>query len=384
MKMRVWAAFTVAWAVVLCTGAIFAADGLTITFTSNGAVVGGEAYDDVFVHGDATVVGIRGGVVGNLWARNKSTVNITGGRVTYAQSHEQSTINISGGIVTEPSIVNIGGAINVSGGTCWNIDVGPGKLNLSGGQIVGLGVSAPEPGGTIHVHGRDFKYYPFPGRNDGRLKGFWHDGTPFSIDFLRGAFEAVVLHEIPDNLTPIANAGEDQSVLAAVGTMAAVVLDGSASSDPELDELAYEWTWTIDKQTYSATGAKPTIMLPVGVHPIKLIVSDSAAHSGTDEVVITVQTLTQQIHTVRTGKLKLLQELDAMSRKEEQVAAMLTIMLASGNYGDLARSNILDAREAIYSAMEHHEQSRRSLQKSIEKLEDTLLLLDSPVDTENL
>jgi len=377
MKTKIRTAFAIAWAMTLCTGVNFAADGLDITFTSDGVVQDGDDYDDVFVRGETTVVDITGGTIGKLWGRNKSIVNM----ITYAQSHEQSTINISGGIVTEPSIWDTGGTINVTGGTCWNVEVGTGKLNLFGGQITGMGISVPAPGGAVHVHGYGFEYYPFPGMSDGRLKGLWRNGTPFSIDFLRDAYHAVVLHEIPGDSAPVANAGEDRTVLATVGTIAKVTLDGSTSSGPDLDELVYEWTWTINGDKYSANGANPTITLPVGIHTLELVVSNGTADLGADKVVITVQTLTQQIHAVRAAKLKLLENIDAMLEKEKQVAGALTRMLTSGNYGNVARNDILAARETIYSSMEYGEQSRKALHKSIEKLQNTLLLLGSPVET---
>ncbi len=383
MRTNICRALTAILVIVLCTGASFAADDLEITFTSNGVLQEGDKYDDVFVHGDATVVDVTGGTIGKLWSRDRSIVNITGGRIAYAQSYEHGTINISGGIVTQPSIWAPGSTINVSGGKCWNIEVGRGKLNLSGGQIAGMGISVPAPGGTVHVHGYGFEYYPSPGKSDGRLKGFWQDGTPFSIDFLCGGYQAVVLHEIPRDSAPVADAGEDQTALATVGTIAEVTLDGSASSDPDLDELAYEWTWTISGNAYSADGMNPTIMLPVGIHTIELIVSDGAADARADQVVITVLTLTQQINAVRAGKLKLVEEIDAMLQKEQQVAETLTRMLTTGDYGKLTRDDILAARETVYSSMEHNEQATKALCESIEKLEDTLLLLGSPVETAN-
>jgi hypothetical protein len=381
MKTRICAAFAVALAMVIMFADLhLAGDGPDIDFRSNGVVQDGDSYDDVFVHQDS-VVEITGGTIGKLWSCDKSVVNISGGRITYAQSYDQGTINISGGIVTEPSIWDDSGTINVRGGTCWNVTVGAGRLNLFGGQITGMGISAPAPGGAVHVYGHGFEYYPVAGFSDGRLEGFWRDGTPFSIDFLRDAYRSVVLHEFSGDPAPAINAGEDRTVLAAVGTTAHVTLDGWASSDPAQDKLAYEWAWTVDGLAYSAKGANPTIALPVGIHTIKLSVSNGAIDLGTDNVVITVQTLTQRLQAVRAEKLNLLGDIDAMLEDERQAAGVLTGMLVSSNYGDLTRNDVLAAREAIYSSMEYHTKSRKTLAKSIERLQDALLLLGSPVET---
>ncbi|MHC4432182.1 MAG: hypothetical protein ACYTBS_10115 [Planctomycetota bacterium] len=381
MKTRIYAAFAVAWAMVtLFAGLHLAGNGPDIDFTGNGVVQDGDSYDDVFVHQDS-VVDVTGGTVGKLWSCDKSIVNVSGGRITYAQSYDQGTINISGGVVTEPSIWDDSGTINVRGGTCWNVTVGAGRLNLFGGQITGMGISAPAPGGSVHVYGHRFEYYPLPGLSDGRLEGFWRDGTPFSIDFLRDAYGSVVLHEISGDSAPAINAGEDRTALAVVGTTAQVTLDGWASNDPAQDKLAYNWAWTVDGLTYSAKGANPTIALPVGIHTIELSVSGGGVEMGTDKVVITVRTLTQQVHAVRAEKLNLLADVDAMLEKERQAAGVLTGMLVSSNYGDLTRNDVLAAREAIYSSMEYHTKSRKTLAKSIERLQDALLLLGSPVET---
>jgi hypothetical protein len=381
MKTRICAAFTVAWATVaLFADLHLAGDGSDIDFRGNGVVQDGDSYDDVFVH-QGSVVDVTGGRIGKLWSCDRSVVNIRGGRITYAQSHDQGTINISGGTVTEPSIWDDGGTINVSGGTCWNVKVGAGRLNLFGGQITGMGISVPAPGGAVHVYGHGFEYYPLTGLSDGRLEGFWRDGIPFSIDFLRDAYRSVVLHEVSGDSAPVINAGEDRTILAVVGTTAQVTLDGSALSDPAQDKLAYEWTWTVDDLTYSANGANPTIALPVGIHTVELSVSSGAVDLGTDKVVITVQTLTQRVQAVRAEKLNLLGDIDAMLEDERQAAGALTGMLVSGSYGDLTRDDVLAAREAIYSSMEYHAKSRKTLAKSIESLQDALLLLGCPAET---
>ncbi len=378
--MKSGTTFLIAWAVILFARATFAANGLDITFFEDGVINDGESYDDVFVYGDATVVDVKGGKIGKLWCRDRSIVNISGGRVTYAQSYDRSTINIDGGTITEPSIWDAGGTINVSGGTCWNIRVRDGELNMLGGQVTGVGIYTPAPGGVVKIYGYGFEYYPFTGRSDGRLKGFWLDGTPFDVDFLSGAYEAVVLYERARDSVPVANAGEDQAAVAVTGTTAEATLDGSASSDPDGDGLTYLWTWTINANVYSAIGANPTITLPLGNHVIKLIVSDGTANSYTDEVVIAVLTLTQQLDALRADKLQVLEKIDTMLKKEQQVVDALDELPAGGDLGDLALDDIVAVRENIHLSMQHQEQAKKTLLKGLEKLEGALLLLGSPLE----
>ncbi|NOZ75626.1 MAG: DUF5011 domain-containing protein [FCB group bacterium] len=87
------------------------------------------------------------------------------------------------------------------------------------------------------------------------------------------------------NNAPIANAGIDQTFDCVVGA-ATVVLDGSASSDPDGNILSYTWS---ENGASLATGANPTISLGGGAHTITLTVSDGEL-SATDEVVVTVST----------------------------------------------------------------------------------------------
>lgn len=96
-----------------------------------------------------------------------------------------------------------------------------------------------------------------------------------------------IIHELqqPVNQPPIADAGPDQTVYAWINGIAEVILDGSGSSDPDGDELSY--TWSLDGQEI-ATGASPTVELPVGEHIIELIVNDRKVDSQPDQVVITV------------------------------------------------------------------------------------------------
>jgi hypothetical protein len=90
--------------------------------------------------------------------------------------------------------------------------------------------------------------------------------------------------KITSNQPPIAEAGPDQTVAVGAGCMAAVALDGSGSSDPDGDSLTYTWTW----EGGSATGASPSIQLPLGAFAITLVVNDGAMDSNPDIVNINV------------------------------------------------------------------------------------------------
>jgi hypothetical protein len=288
-------------------------------------------------------------------------------------------INISGGVVIMPNTGDSGSKINITGGTFWNVEVGSGKLNMSGGHIAGMGIVAAAGDGAVNIYGYGFEYYPLPGQNDGRLTGFWQDSTPFSIEFRTDAYRLVTLHEISPGSAPIANAGEDQTIVAGTGAMAEVTLDGSASRDPDGYTLAYEWTWTINAEMYQEKGINPTILLPVGEHIIELIVNDGQADSQPDYVVIKVLTPTQQIKSLRNERLQLLEQIDLMLEKEQQVISELDVLLDSGDYGELTRDDIIAAKQAIQSAIEHQQQAKQELDSSIEKLQDALASLGESV-----
>jgi hypothetical protein len=96
------------------------------------------------------------------------------------------------------------------------------------------------------------------------------------------------------NNPPVADAGADQVGEAAVecsvddagGT--AVTLDGSASSDPDGDDLTYAW---YEGATLLSTDAITTVHAPVGTHTYTLVVSDGE-FSDSDEVVVTIEDTT--------------------------------------------------------------------------------------------
>jgi hypothetical protein len=379
MENRAGTTFLIVWSIAVCVSVSPAAKGAYISFSRDAVIQDGDNYEGVSVYGNSTTVEIKGGNIGKLLSYDRSTVNISGGHITNAQSCEQSTINISGGTVRVPNTKDAGSAINITGGTFWNIEAGSGELNMSGGHIAGLGIIAATGDGAVNIYGYGFEYQPMPGENDGRLTGFWQDDTPFSIDFRPGSYRLVTLHEISTGFAPIANAGKDQIVLVGTGTIAVVTLNGSASRDRDSYTLAYKWTWTIDTATYKAQGINPTITLPVGEHIIELIVNDGNTDSRPDYVLIEVLTPAQQIERLRNEKLQLLGQIDLMLAKEQQVISGLDLLLGSGDYGDLTRDDIIAARQAVQSSIEHQQQAKQELESSIEKLQDALTSLGTPV-----
>ncbi len=88
------------------------------------------------------------------------------------------------------------------------------------------------------------------------------------------------------NQPPIADAGQDIPVCTS-STSALVTLDGSGSSDPELDALTY--TWRENAGIIAGPTSSPTsqVTLGLGSHTIELTVDDGTA-ADTDEVVVNV------------------------------------------------------------------------------------------------
>ncbi len=85
------------------------------------------------------------------------------------------------------------------------------------------------------------------------------------------------------NLPPHADAGPDQEVNCE-GAETSVTLDGSMSSDPDDDELAFTWTGTFG----TVHGETATVDLPIGVHEISLRVDDGRGRFDVDTTVVTV------------------------------------------------------------------------------------------------
>ena len=102
----------------------------------------------------------------------------------------------------------------------------------------------------------------------------------------RQASDEVLITISNGGLSPIANAGIDQSVEDDDGDdIANVALDGSLSEEVASPIVSYSWS---ENDIVIATGINPTVQISTGIHIITLEVTDEDNGSGIDEVVITV------------------------------------------------------------------------------------------------
>ncbi len=110
-------------------------------------------------------------------------------------------------------------------------------------------------------------------------------------DGIQNAFTTKAYRWPNKNLPPIAQAGQDQTVVSACHTSdgTQVTLDASESSDPEDDTITYEWVGPFEGSP--ATDASVTVKLLdgcPGTYPITLVASDANGPSIPDQVLITV------------------------------------------------------------------------------------------------
>lgn len=97
-------------------------------------------------------------------------------------------------------------------------------------------------------------------------------------------FVTKITEPVVGNHPPVANAGPDQTVACTASTGTRVLLDGSASFDPDGDSLTYTWTGAFG----TVTGPTPVVTLPVGIHSITLTVEDGHGGVSSDSLVVTV------------------------------------------------------------------------------------------------
>ena len=189
-----------------------------------------------------------------------------GGWTVWANEHNMSK---------DPRFVDPNGPDRVAGTEDDNLRLAPGS------PCIDAGANARVPSGIVlDLDGKN-RFVDDPDTTD--------TGTGQAPVVDMGAYEYV--KRVPGPNKPVANAGPDRTVFAWLDNLARVTLDGSASTDPDSEDipyLTYKWTWKIGTTNYQAEGVKPAVTLPVGTHTLTLVVNDGRQNSNADMVVITV------------------------------------------------------------------------------------------------
>ena len=106
------------------------------------------------------------------------------------------------------------------------------------------------------------------------------------------------------NYPPVADAGATvRSLISPNGLNATVVLDGSRSSDPDDDELTYEW-FVRGEASPLANGVVAVGSVPVGTNRLTLVVNDGLATGSQDfavEVITTSEAVDRLARLVQSG-----------------------------------------------------------------------------------
>lgn len=233
----------------------------------------------------------------NVIVRNSASDG--GGMYLYASTPTltNNTIveNSGGGLANAGSLFRAAGAPQITNCILWGNVGGPDLVGASAthsdvgsGEVGGPGNISADPmfvgAGDYHLQGAS----PCVDRGDSGAPGLPatdKDGNPrvagAAADM--GAYE-----QAASNQPPVADAGPDQTVEQTTYDGAMVTLDGTASYDPDGDELAYEWDVDADGQFDDALGPTPEVVLNLGAHEIALRVTDPAGLSDVDTVTVDV------------------------------------------------------------------------------------------------
>ena len=287
-----------------------------------------EAYND-------SRINISGGVVVYLDAWNFSTVNISGGHVSNLDSWNSSIVNMTGGEITEAVVIRDNSHVVISGGffagnllalgtssvvitggnfrddhATYLIASGSSTVDISGGYVNDL---RPQETSTVTISGgrvdklsvlgtstTTFYGYEFTHENtlrfegnkilsgNGWFSGKWRDGTQWTTSISEIPVGATILVISTITISPIADAGSNQTVEDTDDNGSEqVTLDGSGSSDNY--GTIVSWVWTDSLGNTIPDGEVTTATLSVGTHTITLTVTDDDGLTDTDTVTVTIE-----------------------------------------------------------------------------------------------
>ena len=265
-------------------------------------------------------------IYGNVHILNNATVDMSGGTVTWTvETWEQSTFNFSDGLVGSIHAYE-SSTVNITGGTLvTDLDVRESSLvNIYDVEMINARGFYLESG-TVNIYG-------------GNMSVHWakiYDDEDSELNILGG------------NIT-------FQSTDFLVG--------------PENNNFSiYGCNFDYDPNSYVFTGS----LLYGGQITLNDIWPDEYEHLNLVVLPPPVIDIVQAI----AEKTEMLEAIDEALDKEWQAYDALEELLQSRDYGDLNKADIVKARQKIHSSIQHQEQSKDALEKSIEKLQDALTAL---------
>ena len=230
----------------------------------------GEVHGFMFSSGVMTDLGTLGGTYSSAYAIN-SAGQIIGTSATSGDAQVNGFIYNSG-VMTD--LGTLGGnfstpyAINDLGQVVGETETSEFVMRAflwQGGSMVDLNTLLPTNSGW-QLNSAQFI------NNAGRIVG---QGT------LNDVAQWFILDLGSANNPPVANAGEDQTSQCS----GQVTLDGTQSSDPDGDALAYQWS---EGDLVLGTNATLAVSFSDGTHTVTLTVTDPCGDSAQDTVVVNV------------------------------------------------------------------------------------------------
>ena len=130
------------------------------------------------------------------------------------------------------------------------------------------------PGATFDSVNQTLSYSPSFDVSSSQQNSFFDVLFTIADAYGGTASETVRITVVNVNRVPQADAGPDRTVNATSKSGADLMLDGSASNDPDNDSLTYTWRGDFPQGGGTVTGVQPTISLTPGAHDIVLTVDD--------------------------------------------------------------------------------------------------------------
>jgi hypothetical protein len=331
-----------------------------IEFTTDGAIEDGDVYGCVRILNDATVDMTGGSVTGYIALTDTATLNLSAGWVDSIDANAQSTLNITGGEVPgtvdllDYSTLNLRGGslrriksdaqttLNISGGSVDDIWAhGSSTIKITGGNLDGLRLDFDDQT-SVNIYDVNMLNARVVGYGDATLNIYagnisvWSHKILCEVNILGGnvTIDRPAVACTPRG-KPFSVYGYDSTYDPNSRVFTASLLYGGQVTLPGLDPYSYE--------CLNFVFSPPPVV----------------------EIVRTLRQKSETLHLI-----------DRMLEAEYAAYDALDELLRTGDYGDFTKSDVVQARQRVHTAIRHELQSKRALQKSIDKLNDALDLLN--------